>query len=275
VHKRLADQFPQGVFGAPFITAVAGLDRASKGCGMTAALETGLNGQNRLLAALEQADFALLSPHLNDARLEQGAVLQEVGDPIQVVHFPRSGMISLLAVMEGGHAVETATIGREGAVGVTAGLWGASRSTGRAVVQVEGVLSCISAARFRNAVSQSRALRDLMSRYNGAQGSLVCQVAGCNALHQAPARLCRCLLQTRDRSDSDTLWLTHESLCEMIGVQQTTATILARELQALGLISYGPGHIEILDRGGLERKACQCYQSARRMIEWVFSEGGA
>ena len=238
---------------------------------MAAVFEAGSNGQNCLLAALEPADLALLSPHLKDCRHKLGAILQEAGEPIRFAHFPKTGMISLLAVMAGGNGVETATVGREGAVGVTAGLWGACSASGRAVVQVEGVFSSISAPNLQNAVSQSRAIRDLMSRYNDAQTTLVYQVAGCNALHQVTARLCRWLLQTRDRSDSDTLSLTHEFLSEMLGVQRTTVTILARELQSLGLIAYRRGRVEILDRRGLERKACECYEAARHKLEAVFS----
>jgi CRP-like cAMP-binding protein len=115
-------------------------------------------------------------------------------------------------------------------------------------------------------------MRDLISRYNDAQITLVYQVAGCNALHQVIARLCRWLLQTRDRSDSDIIPLTHEFLSEMLGVQRTTVTMLARELQSLGLVIYRRGRIEIKDRSGLEKKACECYETGRRKIEGVFSE---
>ena len=108
---------------------------------------TGLNGGNRLLASLGPADLALLSPHLKDSQLKQGMVLQQAGDPTERVYFPNSGMISLLAVMEAGNGVETATIGREGAVGVMAGLVGRSSATGRAVVQLEGVFAHIDPSR--------------------------------------------------------------------------------------------------------------------------------
>jgi CRP-like cAMP-binding protein len=235
------------------------------------AANAGLNGRNRLLAALESSDLALLSPHFKYSHLKQGTVLQEAGDPIEHVYFPQSGMISLLAVMEAGNGVETATIGREGAVGVMAGLSGRN-ATGRAVVQLEGMFSQIAVAHFQSAVNQSSAMRDLMTRYNDAQITLVYQVAGCNALHQASARLCRWLLQTRDRSDSDTIPLTHEFLSEMLGVQRTTVTMLARDLQELGLIHYRRGRIEIVDRMRLEQRACECYETARRKIDNVFSE---
>jgi CRP-like cAMP-binding protein len=247
------------------------LGRSSEGNRVMTASHNSLNGRNRLLAALEPADLALLSPHVKHRHLTQGMVLQEAGDPIEAVYFPESGMISLLAVMEAGNGVETATIGREGAVGVMAGFGGRS-ATGRAVVQLEGEFSQIGVAQFQNAMSQSPAMRSLLARYNDAQVTLVYQVAGCNALHQVSRRLCRWLLQTRDRGDSDIIPLTHEFLSEMLGVQRTTVTMLAKELQELGLINYRRGRIEIADRARLEQRACECYETARRKIDRVFSE---
>jgi CRP-like cAMP-binding protein len=234
-----------------------------------AAIGEGLNSYNRLLAELAPFDLALLSPHMTSSHHKQGVVLQEPGDPIIQVYFPQSGMISLLAVMEAGNGVETATVGREGAVGLSGRV-----ANARAVIQIEGTVSQIPAAQFQRALVESPTLQDLMARYNDAQIALVHQVAGCNALHQVTARLCRRLLQTRDRSDSDVIPFTHEFLSEILGVQRSTVTVLARELQTLGLIRYRRGRIEIIDRPRLEAKACECYETARRKIENVFSDFG-
>jgi CRP-like cAMP-binding protein len=247
------------------------LGRSSEGNRTMTTPRVGPNGRNRLLAALDPEDVELLSAHLKSSHLRQGVVLQEAGDPMDQVYFPQSGMISVLAVMEAGNGVETATIGREGAVGVMAGLGGRT-ATGRAVIQLEGDFSHIGAAPFQSAMNQSPTMRNLLARYNDAQTALVYQVAGCNALHQVSSRLCRWLLQTRDRSDTDTIPLTHEFLSEMLGVQRTTVTMLAKELQELGLITYRRGRIEIADRVGLEARACECYETARRRLEGVFSE---
>jgi len=231
---------------------------------------SGPNGRNRLLAALLPADFALLASHLKDTHFKQGVVLQEAGGRIEQVYFPNTGMISLLAVMQSGNAVESATIGREGAVGAMAGL-GGRIAVARAVVQVEGASSQISVSRFQTAIGESTGIRDLIERYNDVQMGSINQSVGCNALHHVETRLCRWLLQTRDRSDSDTLTLTQEFLSEMLGVQRTTVNLLARELQSAGLIRYRRGRIEIVDRAGLEKKACECYEVVRRRNEEVFS----
>jgi CRP-like cAMP-binding protein len=151
---------------------------------------------------------------------------------------------------------------------------GGRRAAGRAVVQVEGRSSQISVSAFRAAIEESSGIRDLIVRYNDTQMALIQQTAGCNALHQAEKRLCRWLLQTRDRSDSDVLSLTHEFISDMLGVQRTSVTLIARELQTEGLIRYRRGRVEIVDRDGLEKKACECYAVTRRKNEDVFSQPG-
>jgi CRP-like cAMP-binding protein len=230
----------------------------------------GPNGRNRLLGALEPADFSLLAPNLKDVSLTQGEVLQEPGEPFTQVYFPQVGMISLLAVMQNGTAVETATVGREGAVGVSAGL-GSRIAPHRSVVQIEGVAARISTAQFQAATDNSPSLKKLVVRYIDYLMMMVQQSAGCNALHPLETRLCRWLLQTRDRNESDHLPLTQEFLSQMLGVRRTTLTLVARELQSAGLIRYSRGKIEILNRPGLEASACECYGAVRRHAEEVFS----
>jgi CRP-like cAMP-binding protein len=239
---------------------------------VTSTIKSASDGSNRLLAALLPVDFSLLARDLADYPLEPGVLLQEVGLPIEWVYFPEEGMISLLALMRNGSAVETATVGREGAVGAMAGL-GSRNASSRAVVQLQGKGLRISSWRLAAAVNQSTGLKDLLVRYNDALLAMINQSAGCNALHQVEGRLCRWLLQTRDRSDSDIIPLTQEFLSQMLGVRRTTVTLVARELQARGVIEYRRGRIRILDRGGLEECACECYTTVRRWTDEVFSNG--
>jgi CRP-like cAMP-binding protein len=227
-------------------------------------------GRNRLLGLLSPPDYALLATNLQAARFDQGATLQEAGEPIEIVYFPLSGMVSLLAVMRDGGGVEIAVVGREGAVNAGAGL-GSRRSASRVVMQVGGDVFQIAAANFRAAVETSPAIRDLVIRYTDVQMTLVQQTAGCNALHAVESRLCRWLLQTRDRCESDTLPLTQELLSEMLGVRRTSVTPIARALQDAGLIKYSRGKIEILDLAGLERRACECYETIRARNEEMFA----
>jgi CRP-like cAMP-binding protein len=223
---------------------------------------------NLLLAALPANELALLAPHLKDTVFGQGDVLQEQGDPIDQVYFPYEGIVSLLAVMQQGNAIELATIGLEGAIGSLSGL-GPRRSHTRAVVQVAGAGLRIPALRFRQAAAESAAVRNIVVRYGEMLLIQVQQTAACNALHDVEARLSRWLLQARDRVDSNTIQLTHEFLSQMLGVRRPTVTVVANMLQQAGLIRYQRGQIEIVDRPGLEARACECYEAIRRQIDQV------
>jgi CRP-like cAMP-binding protein len=226
--------------------------------------------RNRLLAALRPSERALLEPFLKEVPLSQGQILQEQGDDIEQIYFPHPGMISLVAVMNnGGKIIETATVGREGAVGAMAG-FGPRHAFRRAIVQVAGTAVKIPTAQFREAVKGSEALRSILVRYNEVLLAQVQQAAACNAFHEAEPRLARWLLQTRDRIDTDTIPLTQEFLAQMLGVRRTTVTIIAHALQERGLLRYRRGQIEITDRQGLERVSCECYETVRKQIDEYF-----
>ena len=223
---------------------------------------------NRLLAALSLAESARLTPFLKIISLEQGVVLNEPGDEMESIIFPHSGMVSLLAIMKDGSAVETATIGREGVVGAMAGL-GLHTTLTRAVVQTPLVASQIAAAQFRKAVELSSELRDVIVRYNDALLGQVQITAACNALHPIQARLARWILQTKDRVDGEIIPLTQQLLSEMLGVRRSSVSEVATQLQAAGFIHYTRGSIEITNREGLENAACECYQTIRAQSEKV------
>lgn len=159
-------------------------------------------------------------------------------------------------------------MGYEGAVGSLAGL-GPRRSHTRAVVQVTGTASRIAAVRFRKAAEESEAIHSIIVRYGEMLLIQVQQTAACNALHEVEARLSRWLLQARDRLESNIIKLTHEFLSQMLGVRRTTVTVVANSLQRAKLIRYHRGQIEIVDRPGLEARACECYEAIRRQIDQV------
>jgi CRP-like cAMP-binding protein len=164
----------------------------------------------------------------------------------------------LLVVSKDGRAVETATIGREGAVGLHGAL-GKRLSFTRATTQVAGRFSVIRASALAHLVQDHAPLRDMITRYIEVLWVEAQQLAACNAVHDASARLCRWLLQTSDRIGNDTLPLTQELIAQMLGVRRTTVTIMAQTLQRKGAIKYMRGRISILDREKLEHCACECY----------------
>ncbi|MBO9543015.1 MAG: Crp/Fnr family transcriptional regulator [Caulobacter sp.] len=222
--------------------------------------------KNRLLSALPTEDRALLTPHLSTVDLEKGRLLYDPGDLIDQVYFPTDCIISLMTLMENGAAIESATIGREGALGLMAAV-APRQSLSRAIVQAPGSALRIASGPLHEAWSRSAALRDLVDRHNEALFGHAIQSVACNALHAVEARFCRWLLSCHDRLDSNTISLTQEFLADMLGVQRTTVTAVAGSLQAKGLIRYRRGVVDILDRAGLETMTCECYGAVRRGYE--------
>lgn len=219
--------------------------------------------KNRLLSALPSEDRGLLTPHLSTVDLEKGRLLYDPGDLIDQVYFPADCVISLMTLMENGAAIESATIGREGALGLMAAV-APRQSLSRAIVQAPGSALRIASGPLHEAWSRSAALRDLVDRHNEALFGHAIQSVACNALHAVEARFCRWLLSCHDRLDTNTISLTQEFLADMLGVQRTTVTAVAGSMQTKGLIRYRRGVVDILDRAGLEAMTCECYGAVRR-----------
>lgn len=213
---------------------------------------------NKLLDDLPRAQFEALAPHLTHIELAQGRTLLETDEEFERVYFPLSGMLSLLMVMHEDKAIEVATVGREGVVGAMAGL-SLYKSSVRVVVQLPMAAVTMSASRFRKAASEHELIRNLCIRYNEVLLLQARVTAACNVLHVVEARFCRWLLQSADRAGSNTVKLTQDFMSEMLGVRRTSVTEVAMKIQAAGVIEYSRGVIRILDRGALERMACECY----------------
>lgn len=214
---------------------------------------------NRLLAALSAREFDVLAPHFEPVTLARGKVLFEPGDDVTTTYFPcHRTMASLMIVTQDGREVEAATIGREGAVGGIVSS-GNKPAFGRAVVQIPGDALAIPTSHLEAAKTGSARFSELFSRYADALLAQMMQSVACNALHRADQRCARWLLATHDRAGDKIIHLTQESLAEMLGIQRTTVSAVTGVLQDRGLIRTFRGRVEIVDRPGLERAACECY----------------
>lgn len=222
-------------------------------------------GANAILHHLSGKTLAMIEPHLHKMKLAQGVVLHESGAAITNVYFPLSGMVSMLAVLKTGEAIEAGIIGREGFVGGYLGPRG-WRPYGHAVIQMSGEVLRLNVRHFKKAYDASDELRILVNGYTSVVHFQAQQTAACQALHQVEPRMCRWLLQAQDAVGGDTLNLTQEFLSHMMGVRRTSVSGSANKLQEDGLISYKRGVIKILDRKGLEKSSCECYGAVRRAI---------
>jgi CRP-like cAMP-binding protein len=221
---------------------------------------------NRLLAALEPDDFAVLEPHLHGVCLQQDQVLYEAGDALRHAYFPHDTVVSLVAVLKDGRSAEMAVYGREGALGLVSAVT-ASQSFGRYIVQASGTASRIELERMHEVIGRRPKVRQLVLHFTEAMMARVLQNVACNAVPSVEARACRWILSMHDRLDRDAVPLTHEFLADMLGVQRSTVSSITRALQEAGLIRQGRGLITVTNRLGLEGASCECYGTVRRSFE--------
>jgi CRP-like cAMP-binding protein len=221
--------------------------------------------RNRLLRALPPSNLKQLMPELEHILCEREQVLMDADSPLDHVFLPDSGVVSVLAVYANGSIIEMATIGREGCAAVQA-VFGAESSSARLLVQIPGSAAKMSRAAFTRAMESMPSFRRLMFDYVQAFLEQVLVSVACNGAHSLKQRLARWLLMMRDRGDDDALQITQNLLAEMLGVQRPTITNAARELERAGLIARGRRQITILDRQGLERETCECYQLVRARV---------
>lgn len=226
---------------------------------------------NLFLSALAPKDLEELQPFLKPVELRRGFVLADPGMRVEDILFVESGMISITTTMEDGAAIELATLGREAVIGSLAGL-GAHRANARAIVQIAGAGIRISATDYRTAMAKSPVFLKIVLLSSELAMAQMQQTAACNALHSAERRMCRWIIQVRDRIGGDVLRLTHDFVAQMLAVRRPTVTLIAQELQNAGLIRYRRGEITILDHAGLERAACECVEALRLKTRRVIAD---
>jgi CRP-like cAMP-binding protein len=221
--------------------------------------------RNRLLLALPSRNLKRLMPELEHIRCGRGQVLMDADSSLDHIFFPDSGVVSVVAVYADGSVIEMATIGREGCSSVQA-VFGAKSSSVRLLVQIPGSAAKMSRAAFTRAMGSMPSFRGLMYAYVQAFLEQVMVSVACNGAHSLKQRLARWLLMMRDRGDEDTLPITQSLLAEMLGVQRPSITNAARELERAGLIERGRRQVTILDRKGLTKASCECYQLVRERV---------
>lgn len=221
--------------------------------------------RNRLLSALAREEQERLLPDLERVSLSRGQILYEPDGAIRHVYFPTGGLLSILTITSEGETVEIAMVGNEGVTGVPL-VMGANKSPYRVMAQIPGGAVRIRAEQIQREFGRAGRFRDLILRYTYVLTVQISQSVTCNRFHTVEQRLCRWLLVTRDRVQSDEFDLTQEFLSYMLGVPRTSVTMVACKLQRMGLISYTRGKIRITNPRGLEAAACECYGNLKQEI---------
>jgi CRP-like cAMP-binding protein len=219
--------------------------------------------QNHLLASLPSHEFKRLAANLELVHLPLGTVLYEPGCKLDHVYFPTTAIVSMLSVLEGGASAEIAIVGHEGILGISL-FMGGETTPGRAVVQSAGWSYCLGSSFIKSEFKRGGPVMYLLLRYSQALITQMAQTAVCNRHHSIEQQLCRWLLVSLDRLESDSLKMTQDLIASMLGVRREGITDAAGKLQRAGFIRYSRGNITVLDRPGLEHRGCECYAVVKR-----------
>ena len=244
----------------------------SKGRSSIAALGRRSPHQNHLLDALPATDYTRLEPHFELVTMELGEVLYEPGARLRHVYFPTTSIVSLLYFMEDGASAEIAIVGNEGMLGISL-FMGGETTPSHAVVQSAGHGVRLKAQLLKDEFARFGPMMHLLLRYTQALITQMAQTAVCNRHHSVDQQLCRWLLLSLDRLQSNDLSMTQELIANMLGVRREGVTEAAGSLQDAGLIRYQRGKITVLDRPRLEARSCECYQVVKtefdRLLPYV------
>ncbi|MDB5818138.1 MAG: Crp/Fnr family transcriptional regulator [Rhizobacter sp.] len=229
---------------------------------------------NHLIAALSAADSRRWADELEWTDMPLGTVLYESGSTMEYVYFPVTSIVSLLYITEGGASSEIAVVGNEGMVGVSLFMGGGSTPS-RGVVQCAGEGFRMKAHALKSSFDGSPEVQLLLLKYTQSLLTQMSQTAVCNRHHSLEAQLCKRLLLSLDRLSSPAMMMTQELIANMLGVRREGVSVAAFRLQRDGLIRYARGCIEVLDRPGLERRACECYGVVKRECSRLLPEAAS
>jgi CRP-like cAMP-binding protein len=224
------------------------------------------HAENHLIQQLASADRKRLLALCEPVQLVMSEVLCEAGEPTRHVLFPVDGFVSQVTVVPQHAGLEVGMVGREGMVGVQLAL-GVSPSPVRAVVQGAGTAWRLGSVHFTRELATNAALRESMNRYLYVSLVQLATASACRRFHDIGPRLARWLLMSHDRAHVDCFRVTHESMALMLGVRRVGVTVAAGTLQLAGLIRYHRGELTVLDRRGLELRACSCYAADRAVYQ--------
>ncbi|MCR5879205.1 Crp/Fnr family transcriptional regulator [Phenylobacterium sp. J367] len=225
--------------------------------------------RNNLLDALREDDFALLQPSLSTRPADRGDVLYEPGDAVRYVYFPCGRtLVSFLVLQDEGHAVETALVGREGAIG---GVVSQGRLPAFARVQVQygGTLLRMEAAALEDAKSRSKTLQNLFARYADCVMAQVFQAVACNATHTIEQRAAKWLLAAIVRTGDHEVPLTQDQLARMLGVGRGYVSRVIRTFKEKDVLATRRGGLIVKDLDELDRVSCRCNDAVHRHFDDV------
>lgn len=229
--------------------------------------------QNQILAALPTEDYKRLLPDLELVELPLGWVMSESGDHVNFLHFPICGIVSLMYTLEDGSSSEIALVGNEGMVGISIFMGGESMPTSTEV-QSAGAAYKLTRNIMKREFALGGKLQRLALLYTQALISQTSQTSVCNRHHTLDQQLCRWLLMSADRLHEDEVDITQEMVAKLLGVRRESVTLATKQMEDDGLIERTRGHIQLVDRPKLEKRACECYHVVNGEYERLLPQPG-
>ena len=220
-------------------------------------------GENQLLCSLNEDAFALLQPHIRPTLLDAKQIVYPARTRVRHVYFPETAVICMLTVMQDGRSVESATVGREGALWISATV-GAPSMPCQTMVAVSGRAQRLAIEFVEQEIQKNGTFHRALTRYSHALLIQVLRTGSCNALHTLEQRSARWMLTTLDRTGDQTFAVTHEFLASLVGCGRPVLTRILSDLEKSGAIELHRGSIHVLRRYELERYSCECYQIIRQ-----------
>jgi len=228
---------------------------------------------NRLLSTFPADARALVEPDSEVVELASGQILFVPGQSLEHSYFPFGpAMVCLVVQLSGDRSVEAASIGREGAVGGIVSC-GHAPAFSHAKVLIGGPALKVPMATLEEAKRRGIFINHIFCRFADYLLAQVMQSVACNAFHPIPDRAARWLLTAQDRA-GDRIALTQEGLAALLGVQRTTVNAVVGQLQDEGLVANSRGAVHVLDRAGLKRRACECYDMVESHFAGVIGPSG-
>jgi len=229
--------------------------------------------QNLMLAHLPPEELQRMTEALELVPLELGQVLYESGETMTHAYFPTDCVISLLYVMKNGESAEIAIVGNEGMIGIALFMGGGSTMS-RAIVQNAGHAYRLKSQLLREEFHRGQELSRSLLMFSSALIAQMVQTAACNRHHTIDQQLCRWMLLSLDRLPTGRISMTSRLVGNMLGLAPDQVLLATGSLSKAGLIRYDDGDITVLDRAGVERRSCECYEVVKKECDRLLSHAG-
>jgi CRP-like cAMP-binding protein len=217
--------------------------------------------KNRVLTQMPPDDFLALKPMLQSVAFKGRTILQEAHRPVEYFHFIEDGLVSQVAGTSN-DCVETAMVGVFGYVGLAL-ILGSPVASQRSIGSMPGTALRIQADDLSRVLASRPQIRTHLLRYLPALIAQNTQSVLCAARHEINQRLARWLLLASDRIEGDVLYITHELLSSSLGVRRASVTNALLQFESEGIVKKMRGAVHVIDRPGLESRACDCYTIVR------------